>query len=79
MEELLRLYLDKMAALGCTRESFDDSMLNIRQQLFTALAFWTITMCPTPDMPAMQPERTTFEFLRRFGAAIDDYDALDAF
>jgi hypothetical protein len=29
-------------------------------------------------MPAMQPERTAYEFLRRLLAAIDDYDALDA-
>jgi hypothetical protein len=78
-EDLLRLYLAKMAEFGCPSTSFDHAFVNIRQQLFTALAFWTITMRPTPEMPAMQPEHTTYEFLRRFGAAIDDYEALDAF
>ena len=78
-EDLLRLYLDKMVELGTPRTPFDDALLNIRQQLFSALAFWTITLRPTADMPAMQPERTTYEFLRRFGAAIDELDALDAF
>jgi len=78
-EDLLRLYLDLMAEQGVRDTGFDDALLNIRQQLFTALAFWTITLCPTGDMPAMQPERTTYEFLHRLETAIDDYDALDAF
>lgn len=77
--ELLRMYIDLMEESGVGRISFDDAVTNIRQQLFTALAFWTITMCPTGDMPAMQPERTTFEFLRRLCTAIDDFDALEAF
>lgn len=78
-KDLLRLYLDLMAERGVPKIDFDEAFLNVRQQLMTALAFWTITMCPTDDMPAMQPERTTFEFLKRFGAAIDDYDTLDSF
>jgi hypothetical protein len=76
---LLRLYLDLMASKGVPKIAFDDALRNVRQQMFTAFAFWTITMCPTDDMPAMQPEHTTFEFLRRMGSAIDDYDSLDAF
>lgn len=79
LEDLLRLYLDLMASKGVPPVSFDDALRNVRQQMFTAFAFWTITMCPTGDMPAMQPEHTTFEFLRRMGTAIDDYDSLDAF
>lgn len=77
--DLLRLYLAKMEENGVPATSFDDAFRNIRQQLFTAFAFWTITLRPTDDMPAMQPEHTTFEFLKRMGTAIDDYDALDAF
>lgn len=79
LEDLLRLYLDLMAAKGAPVISFDDALRNVRQQMFTAFAFWTITMRPTDDMPAMQPEHTTLEFLRRMGTAIDDYNALDAF
>lgn len=77
--ELLLFYLDKMAELGVPRVSPDDAWKNLRQQLFTALAFWTITLRPAPGMPDMQPERTTHEFLRRLYAAIDDHDALDSF
>ena len=79
LEDLLRLYLDLMAAKGVRAVSFDDALRNVRQQMFTAFAFWTITMRPTEDMPAMQPEHTTLEFLRRMGTAIDDYNSLDAF
>jgi len=52
---------------------------NLRQQLMTALGFWTITLRPAPEMADMQPEKTTWKFLERFYAAIDDHDALDAF
>lgn len=77
--DLITLYLDKMAGHGVPRVTFDEAMRNCRQQLMTALAFWTITLRPAPEMTDMQPERTTWEFLSRFYAAIDDHDALDAF
>lgn len=79
LEDLLRLYLDLLAGHGIVKTPFDEALLNIRQQMFTAFAFWTITMRPTGDMPAMQPEHTTLEFLHRMGTAIDDYDSLDSF
>ena len=78
-KDLVLFYLDKMAELGVPRVSPEESWKNLRQQLFTALAFWTITLRPAPGMPDMQPERTTLEFLRRLYAAIDDHDALDSF
>lgn len=79
LEDLLRLYINLMAEKGVAKIDFDDALRNVRQQMFTAFAFWTITMRPTDDMPAMQPEHTTLEFLHRMGTAIDDYGALDAF
>jgi hypothetical protein len=77
--ELLRVYLDALAAAGGARVGYDEAFLNVRQQLFTALAFWTITLRPAEGMPAMQPEHTTYEFIKRMATAIDDYDALDSF
>jgi aminoglycoside phosphotransferase (APT) family kinase protein len=77
--DLIRRYLDKLAGFGVPRVSLDEALLNCRQQLFTALAFWTITLVPAPGMPAMQPERTTYRFIERMTAAIDDLDALDSF
>lgn len=77
-EDLLRLYLEEMAASGAGPIDYDDAFRNVREQLMTVFAFWTITMCPTGDMPAMQPERTTTEFLIRMGTAIDDYGSIDS-
>jgi hypothetical protein len=68
-----------MHEYGVPPISEDEAWKNMRQQLLTALAFWTITLRPAPGMPDMQPERTTHEFLRRIYAAMDDHDALDSF
>lgn len=78
-KDLLRLYLDTMEGYGVPRISEDEAWGYLRQQLFSALAFWTITLRPTPGMPPMQPEETSRTFLRRLYAAIDDLDALDSF
>jgi thiamine kinase-like enzyme len=77
--DLLRLYLDKLVAHGAPRVSYDDALFNVRQQLMTALAYWTITLVPAPGMPPMQPPGITIELVRRTATAIDDMNALDAF
>jgi thiamine kinase-like enzyme len=77
--QLIQLYLDKMAQHGAPPTTLEEALLNCRQQLFSVLAFWTITLVPAPGMPAMQPERTTYRFIERIAAAIDDLDALDSF
>jgi thiamine kinase-like enzyme len=78
-DDLLRLYLDKMVEYGAPRVSFDEAMLNVRQQLMTTLAFWTNTLVPAPGLPPMQPESISYELIKRITAAMDDMDALDAF
>jgi thiamine kinase-like enzyme len=78
-QDLVRLYLDLMEERGVPREPLDQVWLNLRQQLMTALAFWTITLHPAQGMPDMQPLRTTRVFLNRLLTAIDDHESLDAF
>lgn len=78
-DDLLRLYLDKAVEYGMPRVSYDDALFNVRQQLLTALAYWTITLVPAPGMPDMQPPAITIELVKRISAMIDDLDALDAF
>lgn len=78
-KDLVALYLDLMAERGVPREPIDQVWTALRQQLMTALAFWTITLCPAEGMPDMQPLRTTREFLNRLLTAIDDHASLDAF
>lgn len=78
-KELVELYLSLMAERGVPREPIDQVWTALRQQLMTALAFWTITLRPAEGMPDMQPLRTTREFLNRLLVAIDDHGSLDAF
>lgn len=77
--DLVGLYLDLMEQRGVPREPIDQVWTALRQQLMTALAFWTITLKPADGMPDMQPLRTTREFLNRLLVAIDDHQSLDAF
>lgn len=77
--ELLRYYLDHLHMEGGPKLGFDEAWLHYRQQLVTALTWWTITINPAEGMPDMQPMDVTLEFLRRIGTAMDDLDTLDTF
>jgi hypothetical protein len=78
VKPLLQYYLDRLREEGGPVTGFDEAWNHYRQNLFTALAYWTITM-PSPDLPDMQPVETTLEMIRRMAYAIDDYDALESF
>lgn len=77
-KELVAYYLDRLAQAGGTRVPFEDAWHQYRQQMLSALTWWTITLAPTPDIPDMQPRDITLEFIRRMATAIDDLDSLDA-
>lgn len=77
--ELLQMYLEEMQAAGGPKVSFDEGWLAYRQQLVTALTWWTVTLTPPEGLPDMQPRDTTLEFIRRIATAMDDVDSLDAF
>ena len=79
MEDLVNLYVELMTGYGVDMPEIEEVWLNLRQQLMTTLAFWTITLVPAPSMPDMQPRDITIEFLRRIYACMEDYNALDAF
>jgi len=79
LTDLIKLYLGECASLGMPRVSYDEALLNCRQQLMTTLAFWTITLCPAEGMPPMQPQGLTYEWMKRITTMIDDIDALDSF
>ncbi len=77
-EELLRFYLDRLAAHGGPRLGYDEAFRHYRAQMLGALAFWTLTYRPTASMPDMQPVATTEVFVHRLGHAVDDLDSLAA-
>lgn len=77
--DLLRFYLDRLAAAGGPHERLENLWTFYRQQMMTVLAWWTVTMAPSASMPDMQPVETTLTFLERIGQAIADIESLDAF
>lgn len=80
-KDLLGLYLDELGAAsrGAAKVAFDEAWRCYRQQLFTALAWWTGTLGQPPEAPAMQSPETSRTFIGRMAQAIDDLDALDSF
>jgi thiamine kinase-like enzyme len=76
---LIKHYLDCLAAEGATPLTFDQTLLIYRQQLLAALAMWTSTLTPAPGSPDMQPAETSLAFIDRMSHAIDDLDALESF
>jgi aminoglycoside phosphotransferase (APT) family kinase protein len=76
--DLLAYYLEHLASAGGAVTDIDTAWTIYRQQLVSALAWWTVTLCPPPGVPDMQPRDVTIEFIHRIATAIDDLDALDA-
>ena len=77
--ELLARYIERFAEKTCVRPDFDLSFLHYRQQIVHALAMWTITLCHSPLLPAMQPEDTTLTMIERITTAMADLDSIDSF
>ncbi|MDO3402702.1 phosphotransferase [Mycolicibacterium neoaurum] len=77
--DLIALYLQELQSHGGPRTSFEEAWLGYRQQMITALTWWTVTPTPPPGRPDMQPRDTTLEFIARIATAMDDLDTLDAF
>jgi hypothetical protein len=78
-KDLLRYYLERLRAAGGPKVEFNEAWLHYRQQLMSALTWWTVTLSPPAGMPDMQPKDITLEFIRRIATAIDDVDALASF
>ncbi|MGE0857655.1 MAG: phosphotransferase [Gammaproteobacteria bacterium] len=76
--DLVTRYADGLAAHSgrpCDRELL---WRHYRGQMLHALWMWTITLCHSPLLPAMQPEATSRAMIERIALAIDDLDSLDA-
>lgn len=77
-KSLIEYYLKRLGECGGPAVEFDEAWKYYRQQLFGALAWWTVTM-PSEELPAMQPVESTLELIRRITHAIEDTDALSSF
>ena len=77
--DLVAYYLEEMARHGGPKVRMEEAWLHYRQQLWTALSWWLVTLCPPEGLPDMQPRDTTVQFLTRIGTAMDDVDSARAF
>ena len=79
LEPLLKTYLERLASHGVAPPEPGEALRLCRQQLFSALAFWTITLRPAEHMPDMQPPEASLTFIERMAHAMHDLDSFGAF
>ena len=58
--------------------AFDEAWGHYRRQMLHAFWMWTITLCHSPFLPAMQTKETTREMMRRIAIAMSDLDSIGA-
>ena len=76
--DLLRRYLDRLSAAVGEEFAFDQAWNEYRRQMLHAFWMWTITLCHSPFLPAMQTKETSFKMVSRIATAMSDLDSLSA-
>jgi hypothetical protein len=76
-KDLLAYYVEQLAVSGGPVTDINEAWKIYRQQLISALTWWTITLLPTDIRPGFQPRDVTLEFIRRISTAMDDLGSLD--
>jgi len=74
---LIDRYLERIEEHAGVRDPASEAWDHYRQQMLHALWMWTITLCHSPFLPAMQPDDTSMEMIARITAAMADLDSLD--
>jgi len=74
--DLVERYVDALSAASGEAIAFADTWHHYRTQMLHALWMWTITLCHSPLLPAMQPEATSALMIERIGTAVDDLDSI---
>ena len=73
---LLERYLARMASLTQNSFDWDESWRHYRSQMLHALWMWTITLCHSPMLPAMQTEDTSRKMIERIATAVVDLNSI---
>jgi hypothetical protein len=76
--ELLARYLDRLGSSAGVTVPFEEAFLHYRRQMLHALWMWTITLCHSPLLPAMQPEAASLAMIERMTGAMEDLDSIGA-
>ncbi|KAL1897458.1 hypothetical protein Sste5346_004196 [Sporothrix stenoceras] len=77
--EIVELYVSEFEKAGGPKTTVEEAWLELRRQSLGALAYWTLTLTPSENMPDMQPEPVSRVFISRICAMMDDHNVLDAF
>jgi len=78
-DDLIRYYVDGMAARGIDLGTAEQVQAWFRQSLLASLAWWTLCVQPAGgDFPFLHEPNSVRCFVGRMATAIDDNDALDA-
>ena len=76
--ELLAYYLDELGRLTGAHFDAAEAWDKYREQMLHALWMWTITLCHSPLLPAMQSRETSTTMIVRIATAMADLDTLIA-
>jgi len=77
--ELLRFYVDRLHAAGGPAVSVAEAWTHYRQQLMSALVWWTYMLSAEPGFPNLKRENSAIEFVRRAATAVHDAQSLGSF
>ena len=75
---LLARYLEVLSNIAGVYIDTDFAWRHYRAQMLHALWMWTITLCHSPWLPAMQAPAISMEMIERIATAVDDLDSLNA-
>lgn len=75
--DLIRLYLDELAAAGGSPPTFNEAWLCYRNQLMHGFIFWTYTFL-VGKVSTLQPDAHVRTLIRRIGQTMVDIDTLDS-
>ena len=73
---LLARYLETLSTIADVYINTNDAWDHYRRQMLHALWMWTITLCHSRWLPAMQPVATSMAMIERIATAVDDLDSL---
>jgi hypothetical protein len=75
-KDLVARYVARFSELTGEKLEFEQGFTWYRQQMLHALPMWTITLCHSRLLPAMQSDEMTLEMVRRLAIAVDDLDSI---
>ena len=76
-QALFARYLARLSSVAAITVNAAQAWDHYRRQMLHALWMWTITLCHSRWLPAMQPEAVSIAMIERIATAIADLDSLD--